>query len=57
MTQDLSSIIPEASNGSAEACLEVLKGIAGSTWGMPLEGIVKVYDVLVILKILFDTTA
>ena len=40
-----------------KACLEALKGIARSTWGILLEGMVKVYNALVILKILFGAVA
>jgi hypothetical protein len=42
---------------SAEAYIEALKGIAGSTWGTLLEGMIKVYNVLVIPKILFGAAA
>jgi hypothetical protein len=41
----------------AEAYIEALKGIARSTWGISLEGIIKVYNVLVILKMLFRAMA
>jgi hypothetical protein len=41
----------------AEACIEALKGIARSTWGISLEGMIKVYNALVILKILFGAAA
>ena len=42
---------------SAEACIEALKGIAGSTWGTSLEGMIKVYNALVIPKMLFGAAA
>jgi hypothetical protein len=41
----------------AEACIEALKGIARSTWGTSLEGMIKVYNVLVIPKMLFGAMA
>jgi hypothetical protein len=41
----------------AEAYIEALKGIARSTWGTSLEGMIKVYNMLVIPKILFGAMA
>ena len=42
---------------SVEAYIEALKGIARSIWGILLEGIIKMYNMLVILKMLFGATA
>ncbi|GES66033.1 hypothetical protein ATETN484_0014000100 [Aspergillus terreus] len=37
----------------AEACLEALRGIAGSTWGTSLEGLRRVYQAIVVPTMLY----
>lgn len=37
----------------AEACLEALRGIAGSTWGTSLEGLRRVYQAMVVPTMLY----